>query len=58
MRKELYRRAISDDALLGIEKYYGNSSYCGRGLGVDPSERPNLTAYCKISHHANSYENK
>jgi hypothetical protein len=45
--EKLYRRAISDDTLLGIEKYYGNSSYCGRGLGVDPRERPNLTAYSK-----------
>jgi len=44
--ENLYRQAISDNSLFGIDHFY-NDSFCGNGLGVDPKERPNLSAYSK-----------
>lgn len=42
----LYQQAISDNSLFGIDHFY-DDAFCGKGLGVDPKERPNLSAYSK-----------
>lgn len=43
--EKIYWQAIQDNGLLGIEKFFGESSFCDRGIVADPAERPNLSAY-------------